>query len=100
MIKASTSLLIKQLCEDCNLKPKTLYHFGKLGLLTGEEFVEAFLNTVQENNLVISKERLRTLKKTRFKEGKLYCSGLTKEERWGCTWCINLIDELLEEKKA
>ena len=36
------------------------------------------------------------LKTVRFKEGKFYGSGLTKEERWGSIWCCNLINEILE----
>ena len=35
------------------------------------------------------------LKKTQFKEGKFYCSGFSKEERWGSIWCCNLINEIL-----
>jgi len=38
------------------------------------------------------------LKKVRFKEGKFYCSNLTKEERWGSIWCCNLINEIIQEK--
>lgn len=39
---------------------------------------------------------LNEVKKVRFKEGKFYCSNLTKEERWGSIWCCNLIDDILE----
>jgi len=47
---------------------------------------------------VLLSSELNDLKNIRFKDGKLYCSNLTKEERWGCTWCINLIKEFAEEK--
>lgn len=40
---------------------------------------------------------LNELKNVRFKDGKLYCSNLTNEERWGCMWCINLIKEFAGE---
>jgi len=38
---------IERICKEYNLLPGTLYHFGKLGLLTGREFVEAFINTLE-----------------------------------------------------
>jgi len=40
---------------------------------------------------------LRDMANTRFKNGKFYTSTLTKEERWGCQWCVNLIKEILGE---
>ena len=41
----------------------------------------------------------RQMAKTRFKDGKFYCSGLTEKERWGCIWCCNLINEILGDEK-
>jgi len=38
---------------------------------------------------------LKEMMKTRFKNDKFYTSNLTKEERWGCQWCCNLIKEIL-----
>jgi len=43
---------------------------------------ETYLAHIEQKTSQIISE-LQHIKKTRFKEGKFYCSHFTKEERWG-----------------
>ena len=51
--------IILKLALKSELELGTLYHFGKLGLLTGEEFWEAVLGTIDEAGFVLSSKQTK-----------------------------------------